>query len=295
MRARGPDLSETILKAARGTTSDLFRLLELRSGLPGPKMNTELALHFASECVRVEKSEALDLSALLTQMTSLPADEARGASSKEFLVVAGVLASVARAAKRDPKEHERALTMLEERADDLRFRVRDAVPLGLATLGGVMGPPLAERVQPWMDRYFHAAAVLLALSEPEWLERFRDDASAEPLRRLDEAFTLAHDAPRSAARYPGHKALLDALGLAPTALAKRFGIPVFELLEAWAERVKVPELREIISANVRDTSFKRSFAGSIHTVREKVEGSKKPPRDPTRIVHGTRGRGRKRG
>lgn len=292
-RRGGPDLTPVLTLAVGGKTADLFRELELRSGLPGPRMNTDLAIHFAFECQAMgQKADAL-----VEKMASLPADEARGASPKEFLVVCGVLAMSARAASKDASDHllDRTLAMLEERADDLRFRVREAIPHGLGMIGSTIGgDALADRVEHWMDRYFHAAAVLVALSQPDWLERFAPDAHAKPLDLLEAAFFLAHDAPRSAVRYPGHKALVDALMIAPKALAKRFGTVALERLRSFAERVTIPEMREVILANLTDPNMKKPFADDIQKIRDAVEASKKPPRDPTRIVQGTRGRGRAR-
>jgi hypothetical protein len=288
---RSAELGAALERAIAGSTSDLFRQLELRSGLPGPRVNTSLAQAFAHDCAAL----GARADELAYRMASLHPDEARGASGKEFLTFCGVLAIGERAASaKDRAVRDRALAMLEERADDVRFRVRDAVPLALAAMGRTMKAELAERLAPWMDRYFHAAAVLRALAEPSWLESFGPDESAPVLEHLQSAFDLAHDAPRSAFRYPGHKALVEALGAAPRAIARRFAQPMFELYTAWAERVKVPELRDAILGNLDDTQMKKAFKGEITRVKGLVEASKGPPRDPTLIRRGTRGRGKKR-
>jgi hypothetical protein len=291
-RLRSPELSAALEMAVAGRTADLFRQLELASGLPGPRVNMHLAVAFSHDCARLGPK----VDPLAYAMANLPPDEARGASGKEFLSVCGVLAIGARAMVAEENAvRDKALVLLEEKADDVRFRVREAVPLALAMIGSKMQGELAERLEPWMDRYFHAAAVILALSEPAWLETFNPDDYHAPINLLHDAFLLAHDAPRSALRYPGHKALIDALTIAPKALARRFGIPMFDRLGIWAEGVRVPELREVILASLDDAQLKKPFGHEIKRIREAVEASKKPPRDPTRIVHGTRGRGKKRG
>ncbi|HVJ95178.1 MAG TPA: hypothetical protein VM580_35615 [Labilithrix sp.] len=288
---RSAELTAALERAIAGNTADLYRQLELSSGLPGPRVNTTLAVAFAHECARFgPKADALAY-----KMANLPPDEARGASGKEFLSMCGVLAVGARAvtAKEDTVREE-ALVLLEDKADDPRFRVRDAVPLALAMIGQTMKGDLAGRVESWMDRFFQAAAVIRALSEPMWLETFAHDDAARPIRLLDAAFVLAQEAPRSAFRYPGHKALVEALGSAPKAVARRFGQQMFEQYAVWAERVKVPELREAILANIADSQMKKSFGDDMKRIKQLVEDSKGPPRDPTIIRHGTRGRGKKR-
>ena len=288
---RSEELLGAIATAFIGKTDNLFRFLEIHSGLPGPRMNDHLAVGFALECARIGSQS----DALLKQMASLPPNEARGASTKEFLSVCGVLGTAARAASiKDKAAREKAVLLLEEMAEDVRFRVRDSVPMGLAMLGAVMKDDLADRVEPWMDRYFQAAAVIRALAEPAWLETFPLEDYYAPINLMHAAFMLAHGAPRSAFRYPGHKALVEALSSAPKALARRFRLPMYDRYMIWASGVQIPELREVILANVDDSQMKKAFGPDIKRIREAVEGSKKPPRDPTRLVKGMRGRGRKR-
>jgi len=282
-------LATALASAIGGKPAELFRLLENGSGLPGPRMNVTLATAFADACL----AAAPRADALAFELASLPADEARGASPKEFLTVAGILAVAARAA-RDEALRGKVLALLEEKADDPRFRVRDAVPMALAMLGPSMKDGLAEHVAPWTDRYFHAAAVLRALGEKSWLETFPSTEPAAPLDLFDAAFRLAHDAPRSAFRYPGHKALLDALAVAAPRLLRRFPAAAFERLRAWGAAATVPELRELVRGVVIDPKTGRAPSDDAKRVLESLDGSAKPPRDPTKIIQGMRGRAKKR-
>lgn len=289
---RNANLSAALERASGGKGAELFRELELASGLPGTRMNLQLAMAFAHDAARL----GARADRLIFEMAELSPEAARGASSAEFLPVCGVLAVGARAQiAKDEAIVDRAVALLEEKADDSRFRVREAVPFALSMIGSTLKSDLAVRVGPWMDRYFHAAAVILALSEPAWLETFAVDDHELPIDLLHAAFMLAHDAPRSAVRYPGHKALVEALRRAPNAFVKRFGVPMFDRLQVWAGGVKIPELRETILANIEDAQLKKPFADEIQALKQAVEESKKPPRDPSRIVGGMRGRGKKRG
>ncbi len=288
---RSAELTAALERAIEGKPADLYRQLELQSGLPGPRVNMNLGIAFAQECARIGPK----VDELTYAMANLPPDEARGASGKEFLSVCGVLGIGARAtAAKENAVRDRALVLLEEKADDPRFRVRDAVPLALAMIGSKMKDELGERLEPWMDRYFHAAAVIRALAEPSWLETFGHDDYYQPINLLHAAFVLAHEAPRSAFRYPGHKALVEALGWGPKSVARRFSQQMFDRYGIWAEYVKVPELREAILTNIDDTQMKKPFRDEIKRIKELIEVGKGPPRDPTIIRHGTRGRGKKR-
>lgn len=283
------DLAELVTRATQGKKEELFRRLELGSGLPGPRANLNLALEFAQTCAHAGASA----DALVYAMANEPPTELRGEAAKEFLAMCGVLAIAARA-QVEPKLRDKALELFEEKADDPRFRVRDAVPLALSMLGTKMHADLAERALPWMDRYFHAAAVLRALTDRTWLETFGQKEGELPIRLVDQAFHLAANAPRSDARYPGHKALVEVLAYAPKAFAKRFGMAMFDQMAEWAPTVKMPDLRDAILANLDDSQLKKPFANEIRKIKELVESSKAPPRDPTKIIAGMRSRGKKR-
>jgi hypothetical protein len=288
---RSPELTAALDRAIAGNSADLFRQLEMSSGLPGPRVNLNLGVAFAHDCARLGPK----VDDLAYTMANLPPNEARGASGKEFLSMCGILAIGARGMMaKENAVRDRALVLLEEKADDLRFRVRDAVPLALAMIGHKMKDDLSERVEHWMDRYFHATAVIRALAEPAWLETFGYDDYYAPINLLHAAFVLAHEAPRSAFRYPGHKALVEALGWVPKAVARRFGQQMFDRYGIWAEGVKIPELREAILKNLDDVQMKKPFGEEIKRIKQAIETSKGPRRDADRVVHGTRGRGKKK-
>lgn len=265
----------------------LYKALGLASGLPGTRMNITLANAFATECA----AHGAKADPLAFTMAGLDADEAPGATELEFLPVCGVLALGTRAAL-DPKARPKVLALLHDASEDLRFRVREIVPHALARIGERGGDELLAAVAPWMDGYFQAAAVLLAMADPRWLDAMNDADLV--VARLDEAYALAKNASRSASRYPGHKALVEALGVAPGALAVRFGVPVFDMLERWS-KTEMPELREAITKNLKSSKLAGRHAAAVERVHAAVTRNLPPPRDPTIIVHGTRGRGKKRG
>src|SRR5262249_6059762 len=101
------------------------------------------------------------------------------------------------------------------------------------------------------------------LATEGWLSTVHDVDAV--LARLDEAFALARDAPRAAARWPGHKALIEALGQAPSAIAMRFGVPVFDMLERWA-KAPDPALREVLAATLASKKLVGRFGPEIARV-----------------------------
>jgi hypothetical protein len=290
-------LSRALDEALKGKRGPLFELLARGSKLPGPRHNATLAEAFAQAC----RGRGKDADKLTLDMAHLSADEAPGATALEFLPTCGVLALAARATV-DAAVRPAYVAELHALADDLRFRVREAVIDGLGRIGGVAGDTLVEDVAPWMDGYFHAAAVVRAVSRDPWLPTLH---LPDPvILRLDEAFELARNAPRAAARYPGHKAVLEALREAPPRVALRFGVPVFDLLAQWAT-VKDPVLRELVegiltdSASSKDGKLAGRFRSELERVRQALLATEPAVRNPdhdhgpSRDRSGARRRGRK--
>ncbi|MGD0676170.1 MAG: hypothetical protein ABSC94_12165 [Polyangiaceae bacterium] len=279
-------LSRAVDEALAGQLRPLLDLLERGSRLPGLRANDSLAEAFAQAC-RLRGALA---DRVAFELARLSADEAPGATSAEFLPVCGLRALGARAAA-DASIRTRVLAELHLRADDLRYRVRDAVVEALARIGAAMGDDLAAAVASWMDGYFHAAAVVRALGEDSWLVALRDPGPA--LARLDEAFRLSRDAPRAAARYPGRKALVEALVSTPGLLALRLGVPVFDVLARWSA-VQDPELRDAIRSILSSRKLARRFGPELQGVRHALSVSEPPVRNPDHDVGPTRDRSRAR-
>jgi hypothetical protein len=289
MRSRSnaarPDLARAVDGAIRGNMGELYALLARGSRLPGARPNLELAEQFASEC----SSRGAAADGLARSLATLDADRAPGATELEFLPMCGVAAVGARGAS-DPTRVIRMLDTLQEAAEDLRWRVREMVPAALARIGAVRGEALVREVEPWMEGFFQAAAVLLALARQEWLSRL-DDPSLVVLR-LGQAFDLARNAERSSERYPGYKALIVALGTTPASLASRFGAPVFDVLVR-ASDVKEPIIRDTLAKNLESSTLARRFGPDVERVRQALARTEPVRRDPRSDVGPTRRRGRR--
>ncbi len=284
-------LARALDQAVAGKPDALHALLTRASRLPGTRMNSDLADAFAEACrTRGARSDGVALS-----LARMSAEEAPGATAREFLPVCGVYAIAARAAA-DERARGRLVPELHARADDLRFRVRDAVVEALSRVGAAAGDALVRDVASWMDGYFHAAAVVRALAAANWLGAIRD--TGEVVARLDEAFALVRDAPRSAARWPGHKALVDALRESPGALAASLGVPVLDMLERWSA-ASDPVLRDVVARAIGAPKLAGRFGAEVERVAKALAASRPAPRNPdhdvgpTRDRSGSRRRGRR--
>ncbi len=183
-----------------------------------------------------------------------------------------------------------ALAALQELADDpravIRFTVIDSVRMLLvADLAGTLDDLVA-----WTDGFLQAHVALEAIREKRILDTV--PSAAPVLALLSPAFALADGASRAADRWQGVRVLRQGLPAQITAFVTRFSELAGWLLErAGAQR---PETREVLSQTV-DALTKASFRRSeVDTLCAALTKSAKPPRDPSRVVAGTRKRSRGR-
>ena len=271
-----------IESAIRGDRRTLWDRLARGSRLPGNRPNWDLAKEFA-DAMGGLGANALPLA---TAMATLHADEAPGGTALEFLPMCGVLTLGAIAAVSDERAREKPMMTIHDAAEDLRFRVRDAVPLAIARVGARHPEWTLRHLASWMDGFFHAAAVLRALAHPDLLHAAK--AHEDLVQRLEDAFALAEGAPRAAARYPGFKALLEAVVAGVPPLAARFPAPVVDVLERFASRTKDPVLRDVV-----DRAARGCKNVGAERVLSALERTAPPRRDPRSYVGPTRRRGRR--
>jgi hypothetical protein len=283
-----PDtLAPAVEQALGGTTKPLYDLLMRGSGLPGTRVNMPLAEAFAAATLGFEDAR---VDKFLDTLLRTSADELSGGSPYEYLPVCAVIAIGIRAAHRASMRKD-AIPRLFDAADDLRFRVRDAVPIALATIGKHMGDELLPHLTAWPSQFNQAAALLRTLSMPHFLDTLHD--GEQVAKYTDESFRLLWNAPRSAERYPGYKALHDVLLVAPPRIALRFGVPFFAVMQAWV-RVKEPLLREVIDRIGNDEKLRARHPDELRALGLALAGTATPRRDPRTYVGPTRGRGRKK-
>jgi hypothetical protein len=256
-----------------GSMADLFDQLDRNSGLPGPQPNVDLARALGGAiAARRGRADAV-LRALLGSPSEYPVIVAA------FALASRLLAGV------DPRG---SMQDLHDLAEDPRHHVRAGVVLALRTLIAAQGEPIINELAAWTDGYLHAHVVLEALADKTLLAGLPSGDAI--LARLDEAFALADISPRAAERSQGVRALRGGMPAQIAILAARCP----EVLGWLADRTRAsrPETREVI----RETLLALRRAGfrgaEVDRLAAALEASAPPPRDPSRIVHGTRQRGR---
>jgi len=228
------------MKAREGWQAQLRQLspsawpdfLVEHSGLPGPRANTELAIAFA------ELADPAQIDALI-------------GSEDEYLAVCGTVALGARAS--DPV----ANVTLRSLASDPRWRVREAVAIGLQLLGDEDPHELERIVRAWAsdrDPLVQRAAAA-AICEPRLLRTPYDAATAVAVCQMATA-ALAQRSQQSR-RDPAVRTLRQGLGYCwsvAVAADPEPGLAVFRALDdtdadvAWiiAENLRKKRLARLL-------------------------------------------------
>jgi hypothetical protein len=94
-------------------------------------------------------------------------------------------------------------------------------------------------------------------------------------------------------RYPGYKALLEALRKAPAALVARHGGTVLEEVHRWTSLRNV-DLREAAAAAVNDERTKARFGDAVEQIYKARDAAVPVPRDGKKVDLPTRKRGKRR-
>ncbi len=282
---RSDALRAALATALAGRTGPLENLL-CRHGGHGTRPNLRLAAAFGAEMAT--RPEAV--SGLLEQ---LGANDAAPDTPQVFLPIAAAFGWVGRL--RADREAGSAWIALAALAGDERIPVRlgtlDA--LGSFARAGGAGA-LVARARDWLaiqDREvgFGAAGVVVEV----FADRQALAALDDPMLLLDylsQAIAAVADAPRAAERSDARRRLL--LALPKTLRAVTIGFSTAHRGASWLENAcrnaRHPDVRAALSNAILALGDKSSGQGAAlaRQLRAALEGSAKPPRDPTRIRPG---------
>jgi hypothetical protein len=206
--------------------------------------------------------------------------------SNAYCVRVGVMALATRAS--DPNDRTRGFERLHDRADEPTKEQREAVIDALAAVAVARGDDVVEEFRALTDGFLHAHVALAALTKRPALDRL---TRAGPLLdRITEAFDLADQSSRAAERAQGVRLLRERLPEQIAAVAARFP----EAL-AWIEErlsVERPETRDVLQRTIDALRGGVLGDAEVARLRRVFESHAKKPRDPSRIVQGTRRRGK---
>jgi HEAT repeat protein len=236
--------TENYRQQLRGlSTWDVFLLKE--SGLPGPRANLELVQAVADE-------GTLDL--FRRYLTYTP-DRASTNSPEVFLTVCGVVGLGRLLAEGDLAQ----LAALHECANDPRWRVREAVAMGLQRWGDADMPALLKAMAAWAKgSLLERRAAAAALCEPRLL---KDPKHAKRVLKLLDTITtsIVRETDRRAEDF---KTLRQALGYCWSVAVVALPIEGKPAMEKWLVNSD-PDVAWIMRENLKKNRLQRMDAAWV--------------------------------
>jgi hypothetical protein len=283
---RSAPLRAALVDALAGRAAALDDLFKRHGGGPDVRPNLKLAAAFGDEL------EALDDARAARLLARLGADDAAPDTPEVFFPMAAAHGWIGRL--RAHRDVEAAWLALRDLAGDERAPVRVATLAAVRAfaLTRARASELVARASEWLDAedreiaYGAAGVVVEILGDKQVLGAARPDDVFDYLTRAIEA---AATAPRSAERSDGRRRLLMALPRTLVAVSGGGAEAAVAWLEAECARAKQPDVRAALSAAVLKIHPQSTLVGQ--RLRTALEGSAKPPRDPTRRRPGA-GRGK---
>jgi hypothetical protein len=234
--------------------ADWDDFLLTNSGLPGPRANLELARAVAD----------LGDEARFQRYVTLDPQQAPTNSPQEFLVFCGVvgLGRLVAEARDD------LLPQLRSLAPDPRWRTREALAIGLQSVGAADMDALLQIASSWCQgTYWEQRAAIAAVCEPALLQHERH------ARRV---LQLLHDVTSRLAgatdrRDVGFKTLRKTLGYAwsvAVVALPEIGEPLFE---RWLES-DAPDVRWLMRQNLRKKRLQKMDPSWVSAAQHRIDG-----------------------
>jgi hypothetical protein len=282
---RSEPLRAALRDALAGRPRALEDHLARYGGGPDPRPNLKLAAAFGDEMAAWDGAAA-------PLLGRLGAHDAAPDTREVFFPMAAAFGWVGRLrAGRDVEPAWQALLAL---AGDERQPVRHATQAALRAFALVRdgARALVDYAGGWLDaedkevRWDAAAVVVDVLGDRQAMAGV---GLQDVLAYLTRVIADAAQAPRSAERSDGRRRLLVALPRTLGTVAAAGGEAGVAWLESECANAHQPDVRAALSDAVVRVQSASALSGQ--RVRQALEGSAKPPRDPTRIRPGA-GRGK---
>ncbi len=154
-----------------GSERGLVDYVLSNSNLPGPRANLELAEAFSEALARIAQREGQKCWVLCMRMVELTADEAPVNTPQEFVPFCGTV-GIGSIGSTQPSFFDRAIVTLRGLAQDSRWRMREAVRMGLQRLAQTRTLDTLTLMEGWIGEgdWLEMRAIAATVAEPSLLE-----------------------------------------------------------------------------------------------------------------------------
>lgn len=154
-----------------GSERELVDYLTSNSKLPGRRANLELAGAFPDALEKIAQKDSQKCWALCVSMLELTAEEAPVNTPEEFVPFCGAV-GIGSMGSAHPAFYDPAIVMLRGLAKDSRWRMREAVRMGLQKLTETRAHDTLTTMEAWIDEgdWLEMRAVAATVAMPSLLK-----------------------------------------------------------------------------------------------------------------------------
>ncbi len=256
-----------------GDATALHRYIVSNSNLPSPRANLELAAAFSELAREVSEGAGDAVWELATSMAAVAADEAPVDAPEEFVPFCGALA-VGAIASTSPRLHHQALAMLKALARDPRWRMREAVAMGLQQLLDSRPQQTIEQLTSWVEGgdFLEMRAAAAAVADPAALTHAETALSALELHRAIVQRLLESSERKSDA----FRVLRKALGYTLSVVVQAVPEPGFEFMVGLIE-TRDPDLAWIVKQNLQKNRLVKNCPNQVEAAKRLLEQGRESP------------------
>ena len=255
-----------------GDAEKVLRYIISNSNLPSPRANLELAAAFSELVEGYSREGEAKFWELVIKMTAVSADEAPVNAPEEFISFCGAV-GVGSIASASPQLFEPALATLRGLAQDARWRMREAVAMGLQRLLARRGRDTLKELERWVASgdSLEMRAVAAAVADPAALRREETALSALQLHRDIMSQVLSTGERKSEAFRILRKALGYTLSVVVTAVAQ----DGFEYM-AQLIGTQDSDVLWIVKQNLKKNRLVKNFPEAVEATLKLLEWADNP-------------------
>ncbi|AOY77783.1 HEAT repeat domain-containing protein [Clostridium formicaceticum] len=249
---------------SKNAFEELEDMLISNSNLPGPRGNLELAYAFGN-CLKAVACVHDDLWQILNQWATVTAEETPSDGPKEFIPFCAVQALGAIFTFVDSEKKEKIIKLFRVAANDSRWRVREAVAIGLQWIEEEDFRQAEFIFNKWIDdaSLLERRAIIAALAHPPVLNH-KDNAEfcfeitekiLKDLIKIDKKFRKTEE----------FRILRKGLEYAVSVFVAKLPDEGFEFMKKWAQE-KDADIRKIIKSNLGKSRLTKKFDQQVKEV-----------------------------
>jgi hypothetical protein len=247
-----------------GNKDKIAKFLVSNSNLPSPRGNLELATAFAEVVEAYPPKDLENLWDLCLELTEISADEAPTNNPKEFLTFCGTCA-VGAIASVSPAFFEKAVALLRELADDPRWRIREAVAMGIQKLLTKQSKNTLKTLENWItdNEWLAMRAVATGVAEPPLLK------DGETARRALDLHKKIFDRILSSKerKSDAFKAMRKGLGYTLSVVVCAVPKEGFALMQQLVD-LQDADILWIIKQNLKKNRLTKNFPSDVASINE---------------------------